>query len=413
MSARVALVPRPRSSIISISFACEIRDGGWVSLSTIQGSPSSCEGLALLERRDLLVGGAGVGVDAGVAGVDDDRAADEVGLRAGLDVGAGRLGDHRRAEGGEEAAHDQFVDALLRALEGARVDRLGRVDRRVVGRLFFAAGRGQLAVEQARGGGELLDLDQRGDQLAQRQRGRVDRVVGARVGDEAVHVEVLGDPHRAGGGDAEAAGGVGAEGGRVVGGRRLARVLARRHRFDRARAGGAGERRVGLRLLPEFVDRVVGLEAAVGVLELGEQFPERFGDVGAALHLALDDQAQGRALDAADREEVGAEAAGGERDRAGQRRAPEQVDVLAGGAGVGERVGELVELAEGALDLLLGQRRVAGALDPQACRRRCPRASRAPGWRRASPPAPRARSARPRGRSRSRSPARRPPWRLS
>jgi hypothetical protein len=41
MSARVALVPRPRSSIISTSFACEIRDGGWVSLSTIQGSPSS------------------------------------------------------------------------------------------------------------------------------------------------------------------------------------------------------------------------------------------------------------------------------------------------------------------------------------------------------------------------------------
>ncbi len=40
MSARVALVPRPRSSIISISFACEIREGGWVSLATIQGSPS-------------------------------------------------------------------------------------------------------------------------------------------------------------------------------------------------------------------------------------------------------------------------------------------------------------------------------------------------------------------------------------
>ena len=41
MSARVALVPRPRSSIISISLPCESREGGWVSLSTIQGSPSS------------------------------------------------------------------------------------------------------------------------------------------------------------------------------------------------------------------------------------------------------------------------------------------------------------------------------------------------------------------------------------
>ena len=245
------------------------------------------------------------------------------------------------------------------------MDRLRRVDRRVVGRLFFAPRRLQLAVEQAGGGGELLHPDQRGDQLAHRQRGRVDRVVGARVGDEAVHVEVLGDPHRARGGDAEAAGGVGAEGGRVVGGRRPARVLARRDRLDRAGAGGAGEGAVGLRLLPEFVGRVVGLEAAVRVLELGEQFPEGFGDVGAALHLALDDQAQGGALHAADREEVRAEAAAGERDRAGQRRPPEQVDVLAGGAGVGQRVGELVELVEGALDLLLGQRRVAGALDPQ------------------------------------------------
>ncbi len=110
---------------------------------------------------------------------------------------------------------------------------------------------------------------------------------------------------------------------------------------------------------------MVSLEGPVGVLELGEQFPERFGDVGAALHLALDDQAQGRALDAADREEVGAEAAAGEGDGAGQGRAPEQVDVLAGGTGVGERVGEGVELVEGALDLFFGQRRVAGALDLQ------------------------------------------------
>ena len=41
MSARVALVPRPRSSIISTSLPWLIRAGGWVSLSTIQGSPSS------------------------------------------------------------------------------------------------------------------------------------------------------------------------------------------------------------------------------------------------------------------------------------------------------------------------------------------------------------------------------------
>ena len=101
------------------------------------------------------------------------------------------------------------------------------------------------------------------------------------------------------------------------------------------------------------------------MLELGEQFPERFGDVGATLHLALDDQAQGRALDAADGEEVGAEAAGRERDRAGQRRPPEQVDVLARGAGVGQRVAQVVEVVEGPQKFLFGRRRVAGAEDFQ------------------------------------------------
>ena len=115
--------------------------------------------------------------------------------------------------------------------------------------------------------------------------------------------------------------------------------------------------------VPELVGGVVGLERAVGVAELREQLPERLRHVGAALELALDDQRQGRALHAADGEEVGAEAAAGQRHRAGQRRAPDQVDVLARRAGVGEVVGELVEVAEGALDLVLGQRRVAGAGD--------------------------------------------------
>ena len=94
-----------------------------------------------------------------------------------------------------------------------------------------------------------------------------------------------------------------------------------------------GERGLGLRLLPELVGRVVGLEGPVGVREVGEELPEGLGHVGAALELALDDQRQRRALDATDGEEVGAEAAAGERDGAGQRRAPDQVDVLARGAG--------------------------------------------------------------------------------
>ena len=102
------------------------------------------------------------------------------------------------------------------------------------------------------------------------------------------------------------------------------------------------------------------------MLEPREHLPVGLRHVGAALELALDDDRQGRALHAADGEEVGAEAAGRERDGAGQRRAPDQVDVLARLAGAGERLGELVEVGEGALDLLLGERRVAGALDAGA-----------------------------------------------
>ncbi len=92
------------------------------------------------------------------------------------------------------------------------------------------------------------------------------------------------------------------------------------------------------RLVPELVDAVVGLKGPVGVREVGEELPEGLRHMGAALELALDDQRQRRALDAADGEEVGAEAAAGERDGAGQRRAPDQVDVLARRAGVGEVV---------------------------------------------------------------------------
>ncbi len=146
-----------------------------------------------------------------------------------------------------------------------------------------------------------------------------------------------------------------------VGGFRELRLRA--DLLHHAGALGAGKRRLGLGLFPELVGRVVRLEGAVGVAELGEELPVGLGDVGAALQLALDDQRQRRALHAANREEVGAEAPGGQRDGAGQRCPPDQVDVLARGAGVGEVVRELVDLAEGTLDLVLGERRVARALD--------------------------------------------------
>ena len=115
-------------------------------------------------------------------------------------------------------------------------------------------------------------------------------------------------------------------------------------------------------LLPELVGGVLGDEAAVRMGEVGRDLPERHWLVGAPLELALHDQSESRALDAADREEVGAEAPGGHRDRPRQRRPPDQIHVLPGGAGEGQRHRELVEVIEGPLDLVLGERGVAGAL---------------------------------------------------
>ena len=60
------------------------------------------------------------------------------------------------------------------------------------------------------------------------------------------------------------------------------------------------------------------LEGAIGMLETGQKLPVGLWDVGATLELALDDQGQGRALNPADGEEVGAEAPGGQRDGPGQ-----------------------------------------------------------------------------------------------
>jgi hypothetical protein len=99
------------------------------------------------------------------------------------------------------------------------------------------------------------------------------------------------------------------------------------------------------------------------MLEAREELPVGLRHVGAALELALDDQRQGGALHPADREEVGAKAAGRKGDGAGERRAPDEVDVLAGRACVREVVRELVEIRERPLDLVLGEGGVAGALD--------------------------------------------------
>ena len=101
-----------------------------------------------------------------------------------------------------------------------------------------------------------------------------------------------------------------------------------------------------LRLLPELVHLVVCGELAVGMLERGEHLPVGLGDVRAPLELALDDDRERRALHAADGQELRAEAAGRERHETRQRRAPDQVDVLARLTGARQRLGQLDEVGE-------------------------------------------------------------------
>ena len=108
---------------------------------------------------------------------------------------------------------------------------------------------------------------------------------------------------------------------------------------------------------------MVGDERAVGMLELGEHLPVGLRHVRAPLQLALHDDRERRALHAADGQELRAQPAGRERDEPRQRRAPDQVDVLARLTGARQRLGQLDEVGERVLDLLLGQRRVLRALD--------------------------------------------------
>ena len=183
MSWRVAFVPRPRSSIISISLPWPMRDGGCVSFASTHGfgrgrRPRSPPRRAAARRRRARRARSSwpsstfgisssleraVGIDREEAGLDQHVAAHEVGLGAGLDVGARRLRHRRVGERREEAAHDQLVDLAVAVVgQHARVERLRRVDRRVVGGLLLAARRLELvALGERRRLLERVDLRDR------------------------------------------------------------------------------------------------------------------------------------------------------------------------------------------------------------------------------------------------------------
>ena len=87
-----------------------------------------------------------------------------------------------------------------------------------------------------------------------------------------------------------------------------------------------------------------------------------------ALALALDHQGERRRLHAAGRAHVAKTAELGERQVAREHRAPDEVDMLAALAGVGQVLVERDEVIEGLRDLGLGKRRILGAGNRQVRR---------------------------------------------
>src|SRR5918994_6896036 len=199
------------------------------------------------------------------------------------------------------------------------------------------------------------------EDLAQVLAARINGVVGAGIGDVAVGIEILGEPRRPRGADPdvrrsrEEAGGIKRYRGRA-GGRLL---------LDLRDPGGLRQvlvrslRRV---FLPETPVGVAGNER-LAVFQVRLYLPVRLRDKGAALALTLGDKDEGRTLDATHREEGATVAFRGAGDPAGQRRAPDQIYILARLARRCEVSGNLDELVEGPRHLTLGERAKARTLD--------------------------------------------------
>ena len=208
---------------------------------------------------------------------------------------------------------------------------------------------------------------------AQIERARVDGVVNARVADETRHVERLGDAHGARGADAD-------RGRRSLerrGGERRGRLLLARLAgdvHDRARGGPIHmrERRGRGLVVGKARGLVADLEALVlrGALGRGKalDLPVILGFERHALALALDHQGERRGLHTAGGAHVAKAAEFGEREIAREHRAPDEVDMLAALAGVGQVLVERHEVIEGRGDLGLGERRVLGTAHRQVGR---------------------------------------------
>src|ERR687894_271505 len=256
--------------------------------------------VAFLEVRYLFVGAAAVGVDAEPPLFGDHRAARGERLAAGVEAQGRAQGLRRTRERGEEAADDELVDLPLVVPEVPLRGVARRVDRGVVRRLLLAPRRLELVpLEQLLGvGASPLDASQVPEHLAQVERFRVDGVIGPRVGDVAVRVEVFGEPGRPRGAVAEA---------------RRGRQERRGVERGRRGAGGGvllnlGDGRLVGDVLVGLPDLRLGVEAGgpvahgerLAVLEVDLELPVGHGDERAALLLALGYEHERRRLDAAD-----------------------------------------------------------------------------------------------------------------
>ena len=348
---------------------------GRLGLLGLEFNVEHVDRIALLQRRHLLIALKSIRIRLAEARSHEHIARSHERLTVHVELELGVLdgrGTHKRRQ---EAAGDEVVELALTAVERGRIALARGVDRRVVGGLDFTA-RGLHGTSEylfAHGRQRRVDLCQVTHHGAQIERRGIHGVVDTRVADEARHVERLGDAHGTRRRDALGCGGSLQRGGRKRRGRLLlARALGHRGDGCRRDAVNMAVRRLSSILVGKACRLVRNLKAVILGSALrsthAANLPIVLGHKRHALALALDHQGKRRRLHAAGRAHVTKAAKLGERQVTREHRTPNEVDVLAALAGVGQILVERDEIIEGLRDLGLGKRRVLGAGDRQVRR---------------------------------------------
>ena len=337
---------------------------GRLGLLGLELDVAHVDDVALGQRGQLLVALEAIRVGLAEAGLHQHVAAGGERFAADIDGQLGVLDGRRPHERRQEATGDEVVELELTAVERGGIALAGGMDRRVVGGLDLAARRRERAGEdllahgrERRGAGgqathDALDVQRLG----------IHRVIDTGIGNETAHVEGLGDAHGARGADA-----LGRRGRLQRGGVERHRRLLLAAALGHSGYGTGGRpldmrvRRLGSRLIREARRGVGDLELLVGGFAKPSDLPVILRHEGHALALALDHQGERGGLDAAGGAHIAKAAELGEREVAREDRAPNEVDVLAGLAGVGQILVEIDQVGEGLGDLALDEGGVAGA----------------------------------------------------